>query len=88
MDEADDPILVQRARVLRLTNLGQRVGYSLLLLALITFFVGLFVSFNTAVTTTIIVAMAVAAPILAASIIFSYAAKAAERFERTGQTGH
>jgi len=84
----DDPILRQRAQALRLANTGQRVGYSLLLLAMVAFFVGLFVGLNDVFTTIIVVCMAVAALVLGPSIILGYAAKAADREERTGKTGH
>jgi len=84
----DDPILRQRAQALRLANLGQRVGYLLLGVALVVFGVGLAVGLNDAVTAVIVTCMAVAALVLGPSIILGYAAKAAEREERTGKTGH
>ncbi|MEY2399384.1 MAG: hypothetical protein QOJ00_2558 [Actinomycetota bacterium] len=88
MDDPNDPILQQRARALRLANTGQRVGYGLLLVALVVFFVGLAVGLTAFITTTIAICMALAAVILAPSIILGYAAKAADRFEKTGSTGH
>jgi hypothetical protein len=87
-DELDDPILRQRARALRLANAGQRAGYLLLGLALVVFVIGLAVGLNDATTTIIVACMAVAAIVLGPSIILGYAAKAAEREERTGRTGH
>ncbi len=84
----DDPILHRRAQALRLANTGQRVGYLLLLVALVLFGVGLAVGLNDTFTTAIAVCMAVAAVVLGPSIILGYAAKAAEREERTGKTGH
>ncbi|MEY2468410.1 MAG: hypothetical protein QOF21_1108 [Actinomycetota bacterium] len=84
----DDPILRQRAQALRLANAGQSVGYVLLLVAMVTFVIGLIVGLNDAFTTVIVVCMAVAALVLGPSIILGYAAKAAEREERTGKTGH
>ena len=84
----DDPILQRRAQALRLANTGQRVGYLLLLVAIVTFFVGLAVGLTGTTTTIIAACMAVAAVVLAPSIILGYAAKAAEREERTGKTGH
>jgi hypothetical protein len=86
--EDEDPILRQRARALRLADLGQRTGYLLLGVAMIAFFVGLATGFGGISTTIVVVAMALAAVILAPAIILGYAAKAAERFEQTGRTGH
>ncbi len=85
---AEDPILQRRAQALRLANAGQRTGYGLLVVAMVTFFVGLGIGLNGAITTIVVISMALAAIILAPSIILGYAAKAAEREERTGQTGH
>ena len=87
-DELDDPILRQRSQALRLANTGQRVGYLLLAVALVVFVVGIVVGLNDAITTIIVVCMAVAALVLGPAIILGYAAKAAEREERTGHTGH
>ena len=84
----DDPILVRRAQALRLANTGQRIGYLLLLVAIVVFVVGLVAGLNDTYTTIIAICMAVAALVLATSIILGYAAKAAEREERTGKTGH
>jgi hypothetical protein len=87
-DDADDPILRQRARALRLATAGQRLGYVLLAGALAVFVVGLAVGLNDATTTIIVACLAIAAIVLGPSIILGYAAKAAEREERTGRTGH
>ena len=84
----DDPILRQRARALRLANTGQRVGYMLLAVAMVLFVVGLAAGLNDTITTLIVVCMAVAAVVLGPAIILGYAAKAADREERTGKTGH
>lgn len=88
METEDERILRQRALALRIANAGQRTGYLLLLAALILFVVGLIVGLNSFFTTSIVVAMAFAAITLGPSIILGYAAKAADRFERTGKTGH
>ncbi|MDP1793750.1 MAG: hypothetical protein Q8K63_06385 [Acidimicrobiales bacterium] len=88
MDPEDDPILRQRARALALANLGQTTGYVLLMLAMVVFVVGVIVGLEDWMTTVIVVLMAVAALVLGPSIILGYAAKAADRFEKTGKTGH
>ena len=84
----DDPILQRRAQALRLANAGQRGGYLLLLAAMLAFAVGMFVGLNDAITTVVVVCLAMAAVVLGPSIILGYAAKAADREERTGRTGH
>lgn len=84
----DDPILRRRAQALRLANAGQRLGYLLLGLAIVVFIAGLVIGLNDTATTIVVVCMAIAAIVLGPSIILGYAAKAAEREERTGRTGH
>lgn len=84
----DDAVLRRRAQALRLATTGQRVGYLLLVVAMVVFGVGLAAGLNDTVTTLIAVCMALAACVLAPAIILGYAAKAAEREERTGRTGH
>ncbi|MEY2425485.1 MAG: hypothetical protein QOI61_1057 [Actinomycetota bacterium] len=84
----DDPILHRRSQALQLANTGQRVGYLLLGVAMVTFGIGLAVGLTDTFTTVIVICMALAAVVLGPSIILGYAAKAAEREERTGKTGH
>jgi hypothetical protein len=90
MDAQDDDelILHRRAQATRLAATGQRVGYALLGLALVVFVFGMATGLNTTETTLIVVCLGVAALVLGPSIILGYAAKAAERYERTGKTGH
>jgi hypothetical protein len=88
VDDGGDPILRRRAQALRLANTGQRTGYLLLLVALVVLIGGLAAGLNDTVTTVIALCMGLAALILAPSIILGYAAKAAEREERTGSSGH
>lgn len=80
MSEAD-PVLVKRAKLERLANLGQRVGYLFLLLAIVAFFVGLATSYATW-GTVVVVAMALCTVTLAPAIVLGYAVKAAARDER------
>jgi hypothetical protein len=84
----DDPILQRRAQALRLANAGQRLGYLLLGVAIVVFITGLLIGLNDVTTTIVVVCMAIAALVLGPAIILGYAAKAAEREERTGRTGH
>jgi cyanate permease len=84
----DDPILLRRAQAARLASTGQSIGYALLGLALVVFMFGMATDLNSIETTIVVVCLAVAGLVLGPAIILGYAAKAAEREERTGRTGH
>lgn len=77
-----DPVLVKRARIARLVEVGQRVGYSLLLVAVVAFFVGLATGFNGLITVLVIGSLLAMTVVLAPAIVFGYAVKAAEREDR------
>lgn len=79
---SDDPVLVRRARIARLVDTGRRVGYSLLLVAVVTFFVGAFAGFTRLITTVVTAALLLMSLFLAPAIVFGYAVKAAEREDR------
>lgn len=76
-----DPVLVRRAQLERLANLGQRIGYLFLLLAIVAFFIGLATSYATW-GTVVVAAMALCTVTLAPAIVLGYAVKAAARDER------
>jgi ABC-type transport system involved in cytochrome bd biosynthesis fused ATPase/permease subunit len=77
-----DPVLVRRTRIARLVEVGQRVGYSLLLVAVVAFFVGLATGFTGLITVLVIGALVAMTVVLAPAIVFGYAVKAAEREDR------
>ncbi len=77
-----DPVRRRRAQVARLVSVGQRVGYSLFAVAVVAFFVGFVVGFDQAVVDLIVGAIVVGSIVLAPSIVFAYAVKAAEREDR------
>jgi hypothetical protein len=81
-DPHDDPVLEKRRRIARLTNAGQRIGYTLYLVATIGFFVGLVTGYASWLVTVIIVSLLVGSVVLAPAIVFSYAVKAANRADR------
>lgn len=83
-----DPVLVRRARIARLVEVGQRVGYGLFGLALVLFFVGFFAGFTTTITTVIVFSLIVGSLVLAPAIVFGYAVKAADREDRGLPSGH
>jgi hypothetical protein len=80
-DATSDPVLVKRAKLGRLANLGQRIGYLFLLVAVVGFFVGLATSYEVW-GTVVLAAMALCTLTLAPAIVLGYAVKAAAREDR------
>lgn len=78
----DDPVRVRRARIARLVALGQRIGYTLWLVAIVVFFVGAATRFRPAMVTVVIGCLAAGSALLAPSIVISYGVRAADREER------
>lgn len=76
-----DPVLARRRRILRLVEVGQRVGYAAFGLAVLLFLAGLVVGFGS-VTGPIVAAIVFGSIVLAPAIVFGYAVKAAERDDR------
>lgn len=74
-----DPVRVKRARIARLVSLGLRVGYGLFGLAMVLFVVGLVVGYTDALVQVIVFSMVIGSIVLAPSIVFNYAVRAAER---------
>ena len=79
-----DPVLVRRARIGRLVAVGQQVGYSLWLVAVVVFVVGAITTFRPAMVTAVIGCLAAGSALLAPSIVISYGVRAADRDERRG----
>ena len=79
---SDDPVRQRRAQVARWVSAGQRLGYSLFLIALIAFGVGFAAGFTDPVVWVIEACLLVGSVVLAPAIVFGYAVKAAERDDR------
>ena len=77
-----DPVLARRARIARLVEVGQRTGYTLLVVAVVAFFVGLVTGFTGLITVVVIGSLLAMTVVLAPAIVFGYAVKAAEREDR------
>ena len=78
----DDPVRVRRARIARLVAFGQRIGYTLWLVAIVVFFVGAATSFRPVMVTVVIGCLAAGSALLAPSIVISYGVRAADREDR------
>jgi hypothetical protein len=78
----DDPVLVRRARIARWVGLGKRVGYGLLLLAVVAFVVAAITGFPSGVVTVTVVALVAACIVLPAPIVLGYGLRAADREDR------
>ena len=83
-----DPVLARRAQIGRLVALGQKIGYSLWLVAIVVFVVGAATGFRPAMVTVVIGCLAAGSALLAPSIVISYGVRAADRDERRGPDGH
>jgi hypothetical protein len=79
---SDDPVVVRRARIARWVGLAKRVGYGLLLLAVVLFVVAAATGFPAGVTTATIVALVAACVVLPVPIVLGYGLRAAEREDR------
>ena len=77
-----DPVLARRARIAKLTELGQRVGYSLFALAIVLFIVGFVGGYSDLLVAMIVGSLGIGSAVLAPAIVFGYAVKAAEREDR------
>ncbi len=74
-----DPVRQRRAQVARWTLLANRIGYLLLVLAVVLFFAALITGFSATMAVLVIVALVAGLALLAPSIVLGYAVKAAER---------
>jgi cyanate permease len=79
---SSDPIRERRARIARLVELGQRVGYGLFGVAIVGFVVGFATGFSSTWTTVVVASIVVGSLVLAPAIVLGYAVKAAEREDR------
>jgi hypothetical protein len=81
-DAGADPVRARRARIARLVELGQRIGYGLFGVAIVVFVVGFVSGFDGLVGTLVVTSLVVGSLVLAPAILFGYAVKAAERDDR------
>lgn len=81
-------MLEHRARVLRWTNAGQRVGYVMFGLFLVVVVAGLALGFNVALAVLGIASLVIGSLVLAPSIVLAYGVRAAEKEERGEPSGY
>jgi hypothetical protein len=84
----DDPVLRRRARVVRLSTAGKRLGYACFALAMVLFFVGLVLQLPGWAVGSVVGAMLVGSVVLLPSIILGYGAKAADKEDRGEKSGY
>ncbi len=77
-----DPIRQRRATAQRFARLASRLGYTLIAMAVVTFFVAFVTDFDATMATIITAALIAGCVLLAPAIIVGYAVKAAEREDR------
>jgi integral membrane sensor domain MASE1 len=75
----EDPVVAKRAQLLRLANLGKRVGYLALAVACVAFVVGALTDLPSWSMVTVVAGMAIATVALVPAIILGYAVAKAER---------
>lgn len=78
----NDPVRATRARVATWVSLAKRIGYLLLLVAIVVVVVGLATDLSSGVTTAATVCLVAGAVLLGPAIILGYAVSAAERDDR------
>lgn len=77
-----DPVRERRARIAKLVEVGQRLGYGLFGVAVVGFVIGFATGFDDPWVTVVVASLLVGSVILAPAIVFGYAVKAAEREDR------
>jgi hypothetical protein len=87
-DPSDDPVLVRRARISRIVDIAQRVGYGLWLVAIVAFVVGAATEFRPFMTTLVVGCLIAGSVLLAPAIVIGYGVRAADRVDRGGDIGH
>ena len=74
-----DPVRVRRARIAQWVRLGLSAGYGLFLAAMVLFFLGLVIGYSDRIVSIIVSCLVAGSLVLAPSIVFNYAVRAAER---------
>ena len=78
----DDPVRRRREQVRRWTTAASRLGYALLAVAVVAFFVALATGFTSTMATIVVGTLIAGSVLLVPSIVLGYAIKAADRADR------
>jgi hypothetical protein len=84
VNDANDPVRQRRARIAHQVAIGKRVGYTLLLIGIVMFFVSLIAGFPGWAVATTIATLVASFVILPIPIVLGYGVRAAEREDRRG----
>jgi hypothetical protein len=79
---SNDPVVVRRAQIARWVGLAKRIGYGLLLVAVVAFVIAAVAGFPSGVVTVTVVALVAACVVLPVPIVLGYGLRAAEREDR------
>jgi len=79
MAKPTDPVLIKRAQVSRLADLGQRIGYALFGVAILGFFYGFATDFGDTIAKIVVASIIAGSIVLAPAIIAGYAVRAATK---------
>lgn len=82
MNETEDPILAERAKIAALVSRGMRAGTALYVLASTIFFIGFATGFTRPQTFIIVALLVIGSLLLAPAMVFNYGVKAANRADR------
>lgn len=77
-----DPVRARRARIAKINQAAQRVGYLLFLVAIVVFGIGAAGRFTPAIVAVVVTSLGVGSALLVPSIIIGYGVRAAERDDR------
>jgi hypothetical protein len=77
-----DPVVERRARIARLARLGKRIGYLALLVAIVSFAVGVISGFSPEVVRVTVAGLVIMCIVLPIPIVLGYGVRAAEREDR------
>ncbi|MET0895408.1 MAG: hypothetical protein ABWY77_05230, partial [Acidimicrobiia bacterium] len=82
MNDAGDPVLERRARIARTVKVAKRVGYCLLLAAIVLFAIAAVAGFPSGLVTAIVITLVGACVVLPIPIVLGYGLNAAAREDR------
>ena len=82
MSRVEDPVRARRARIARVNQAAQRVGYLLFGVAIVVFGIGASGRFTPTIVAIVVAGLAVGSVLLVPTIIIGYGVRAAERDDR------